>query len=63
MPSPPICDRSTDSCRVAGFVEWDFESAARNARSRGLSSFTLDIANISSNPRVVGETSNVEQRF
>jgi hypothetical protein len=61
--SQSTCDRRTDSCRVSGYVEFDFESPARNARSRGLSSFTLDVANVSSNPRVVGEAATVEQRF
>lgn len=61
--TPPTCDRTTDSCRVSGLVEWDFESVPRNARSRGVSSFTFDISNVSNNPRVVGESSNVEQRF
>jgi hypothetical protein len=61
--SQSTCDRRTDSCRVSGYVEFDIESPARNARSRGLSSFTLDVANVSSNPRVVGEAATVEQRF
>lgn len=58
-----VCDASSGGCRVTGMVEFDFESAARNVRSRGLSSFEFVVGNMMSSPRVVGEQSKVEQRF
>ena len=57
------CNSSGQICRATGQVEWDFYSSSRGKASRGMSSFDLLIANSESNPRVIGESGKVEQRY
>lgn len=58
-----ICESTGTTCRVTGMVEFDFESAQRNAHSRGLSSFEFVFTNVMTAPVVLAESSKVEQRF
>ncbi len=57
------CNSSGQVCRAVGQVEYDFYSSARGKRSRGMSSFDFLIANSQSNPKVISESSKVEQRY
>ena len=57
------CNSSGQICRAIGYVEWDFSSSSLRKVSRGLSSFDFLIANPQNNPKVVGETSKVEQHY
>jgi hypothetical protein len=57
------CNSSGQICRAAGYVEWDFKSSSLSKVSRGLSSFDFLVANPQTDPKVVGETSKVEQRY
>jgi hypothetical protein len=57
------CNFARQICRAMGQVEWDFYSSSRLKRSRGMSSFDLLIANSETNPKVISESSKVEQRY
>ena len=57
------CNSSGQICRAIGYVEWDFSSSSLRKVSRGLSSFDFLIANPQNHPKVVGETSKVEQHY
>jgi hypothetical protein len=57
------CVSSGQICRATGYVEWDHSSSTRGKVSRGLSSFDFLIANPQTNPKAVGESSKVEQRY
>jgi hypothetical protein len=57
------CNSSGQVCRATGQVEWDFYSSSVGRTSRGMSSFDLLIANSESNPKVIGESGKVEQRY
>jgi TPR repeat protein len=56
------CNLVGKRCSITGIVDWQVESEIRNARSKGVSEFELEIDYSSGMPQVVMEDGRVSQR-
>ncbi len=58
-----VCNSSGGVCRATGQVLFDVASTSPQRNARGLSSFDFLVADPQSDPKVVGESGNVLQRY